>query len=101
MRRPPRSPPFPFTTSCRSVVPMVPPTWNDAARVEEYAERLQASSTPTAVAVSTLDVCAPAVDHGTDYYAHWGLTHFLLDGQDRKSTRLNSSHANISYAVFC
>src|SRR3712207_5498572 len=24
-----------------------------------------------------------------------------LDGQDRKSTRLNSSHANISYAVFC
>src|SRR3712207_2986032 len=25
----------------------------------------------------------------------------LLDGEDRKSTRLNSSHANISYAVFC
>src|SRR3712207_7741303 len=25
----------------------------------------------------------------------------LVDGQDRKSTRLNSSHANISYAVFC
>src|SRR3712207_8205667 len=25
----------------------------------------------------------------------------LLGGQDRKSTRLNSSHANISYAVFC
>src|SRR3712207_8410328 len=28
------------------------------------------------------------------------ITHFHLD-QDRKSTRLNSSHANISYAVFC
>src|SRR5258707_9157449 len=26
---------------------------------------------------------------------------FLVNGQDRKSTRLNSSHANISYAVFC
>src|SRR3712207_7067261 len=26
---------------------------------------------------------------------------FLTDAQDRKSTRLNSSHANISYAVFC
>src|SRR5258707_10349092 len=26
---------------------------------------------------------------------------FLLVGTDRKSTRLNSSHANISYAVFC
>src|SRR5258707_1975510 len=25
----------------------------------------------------------------------------LLDAGDRKSTRLNSSHANISYAVFC
>src|SRR3712207_8099080 len=27
--------------------------------------------------------------------------HEREDGQDRKSTRLNSSHANISYAVFC
>src|SRR3712207_7349725 len=27
--------------------------------------------------------------------------HVVLVGQDRKSTRLNSSHANISYAVFC
>src|SRR5258707_12879293 len=26
---------------------------------------------------------------------------FLEQGKDRKSTRLNSSHANISYAVFC
>src|SRR3712207_8844257 len=25
----------------------------------------------------------------------------LIEGEDRKSTRLNSSHANISYAVFC
>src|SRR3712207_7966320 len=25
----------------------------------------------------------------------------LINGKDRKSTRLNSSHANISYAVFC
>src|SRR3712207_7823767 len=27
--------------------------------------------------------------------------HRLADARDRKSTRLNSSHANISYAVFC
>src|SRR5258707_11537949 len=26
---------------------------------------------------------------------------FAIEGGDRKSTRLNSSHANISYAVFC
>src|SRR3712207_7294298 len=29
------------------------------------------------------------------------VTNILVDGADRKSTRLNSSHANISYAVFC
>src|SRR3712207_7710237 len=30
-----------------------------------------------------------------------GIKQFLAANQDRKSTRLNSSHANISYAVFC
>src|SRR5215203_4380002 len=30
-----------------------------------------------------------------------GPRHWLGPGRDRKSTRLNSSHANISYAVFC
>src|SRR3712207_8917837 len=30
-----------------------------------------------------------------------GTTGYELDFEDRKSTRLNSSHANISYAVFC
>src|SRR3712207_7805950 len=30
-----------------------------------------------------------------------GIEHYVLDLRDRKSTRLNSSHANISYAVFC
>src|SRR3712207_7195509 len=29
------------------------------------------------------------------------VTYRCISGQDRKSTRLNSSHANISYAVFC
>jgi len=65
------------------VVPMVPPTWNEPDRVEEYAQKLLNSSTPTAVAVSILDVCQPAMDNGTDYYAHWGITHFLLDGHHK------------------
>jgi hypothetical protein len=65
------------------VVPMVPPTWNESDRVEEYAENLLDSSTSTAVAVSILDVCQPAMDNGTDYYAHWGITHFLLDGHHK------------------
>lgn len=65
------------------VVPMVPPSWNDPARVAAYAEQLSTSSRPTAVAVTTLDVCAPAVDEGPDWYWHWGLTHFVLDGHHK------------------
>ncbi|MFB6674399.1 hypothetical protein ACFCWG_18730 [Streptomyces sp. NPDC056390] len=65
------------------VVPMVPPTWNDRERVEEYAEQMERGLVPTAVAVSTLDVCVPALDRSTDYYTHWGLTHFLLDGHHK------------------
>lgn len=65
------------------VVPMVPPTWNDADRVKAYAQKLLDSSEFTAVAVSIFDVCQPAMDHGTDYYAHWGITHFLLDGHHK------------------
>ena len=65
------------------VAPMVPPSWNDTATVTRHAEDLARSSRPTAVAVATLDVCAPAEDHGQDYYDHWGLTHFLLDGHHK------------------
>ncbi|MFD7710551.1 hypothetical protein [Streptomyces sp. NPDC059786] len=55
------------------VVPMVPPAWNDRDRVEEYSEFMGRGTVPTAVAVSTLDVCQPALDHlSTDYYQHWG-----------------------------
>lgn len=66
------------------VVPMVPPTWNDRARVQQYADLLETGTLPTAVAVSTLDVSQPAVDTGsTDYYEHWALTHFLIDGHHK------------------
>ena len=66
------------------VVPMVPPGWNERARVEHYRGAIVGGSAPTAVALSTLDVCAPAVEiEGGDYYAHWGLTHFLLDGHHK------------------
>jgi hypothetical protein len=44
------------------IVPMVPPSWNDLARVEEHRHRLSSSARPTAVAVSLLDVCQPAID---------------------------------------
>jgi hypothetical protein len=63
---------------------MVPPAWNDRATVAGYAEKLMTSATPTALALFTLDVCQPATyTASTDYYAHWGLTHFLLDGHHK------------------
>lgn len=66
------------------VVPMVPPGWNDEERVAEYAQSMEQGQVPTAVALSTLDVCQPAMDDdSTDYYVHWGLTHFLLDGHHK------------------
>src|SRR5438445_7205353 len=45
-------------------------------------------------------------NHGTAVAHRYLWKHFLVWGgnasrEDRKSTRLNSSHANISYAVFC
>src|SRR3712207_7326223 len=42
----------------------------------------------------------PAHSYGSDVFDLLDFEH-LIDPVDRKSTRLNSSHANISYAVFC
>src|SRR3712207_8541358 len=41
-----------------------------------------------------------AVAFEVDGLGVWGVAH-VVNIEDRKSTRLNSSHANISYAVFC
>src|SRR3712207_7759525 len=88
IRRPPRSTLFPYTTLFRSLL-----------------------------VVGTAAMLFPAIFHFTAERAHDPLltqheervsigTSFILLavyglGLDRKSTRLNSSHANISYAVFC
>ncbi|MFJ6700021.1 hypothetical protein ACIQM4_28775 [Streptomyces sp. NPDC091272] len=65
------------------VVPMVPPTWNESARVDEYVALMEQGTVPTAVAISTLDVCQSALGLADDPAAHWGLTHFLLDGHHK------------------
>src|SRR3712207_8849288 len=89
IRRPPRSTLFPYTTlfrSCRgaSVVIADADHVNDPASLATLAVRLGATSVQ-----ATPSYCAVLVTPGT---TSW---------RDRKSTRLNSSHANISYAVFC
>src|SRR3712207_7381680 len=78
IRRPPRSTLCPYTTLFRSVA---------GNRVIEGFRSLAGTTDPTTAAPGTI-----RGDLGRD----WGLA-----VQDRKSTRLNSSHANISYAVFC
>src|SRR3712207_7598637 len=92
IRRPPRSTLFPYTTLFRSRVPDYAPFkehfWYDWGPVF-YRGRLDGSAR----------VLCVASDPGpTERVA---MRTLVGDAGDRKSTRLNSSHANISYAVFC
>src|SRR3712207_7424198 len=83
IRRPPRSTLFPYTTLFRSL------------GVERVEDRLDQQQVGAAVdqAVGLLPVGGDQLVEGD--VAGAGVV------EDRKSTRLNSSHANISYAVFC
>src|SRR3712207_7212282 len=72
IRRPPRSTLFPYTTLFRS--------YNLYGHVQ-----------------GTVGKASPGVDDGV----HTAFNGDVSRAEDRKSTRLNSSHANISYAVFC
>src|SRR5438445_10083530 len=84
IRRPPRSTLFPYTTlfrsdyglkqGARADLQLLPvPTWEEALRLQPMPEKV------------------------------WFKGRLVAESSvvDRKSTRLNSSHANISYAVFC
>src|SRR3712207_8206941 len=90
IRRPPRSTLFPYTTLFRS-------------SLDHALQRLQcveavALQSPVADRQRFFDRRLQLVLHERPPPARRerGARH-----QDRKSTRLNSSHANISYAVFC
>src|SRR5437868_12898026 len=74
IRPPPRSTLFPYTTLFRS-------------------SHLGAWQIGTATLVSSLGDLTEGQD--------WGPSQSPTTNQDRKSTRLNSSHVSISYAVFC
>src|SRR5689334_24142540 len=65
--------------------------FNDPAATEIYTLSLH----------DALPICGGA--EGTEGWALiWGVWRSLVrHGRDRKSTRLNSSHSSISYAVFC
>src|SRR2546422_5120946 len=84
IRRPPRSTLFPYTTLFRSL-PVVPPTRERVERTLS-ATRRKPDELPQA----------------SDMLGVWKAPLRTRRGLgDRKSTRLNSSHGYISYAVFC
>src|SRR3712207_7718472 len=76
IRRPPRSTLFPYTTLFRSLVPTL-----------FFGSLTAAYPVPPSASVRASSATVMAADGRCR--------------TDRKSTRLNSSHANISYAVFC
>src|SRR2546426_4966070 len=77
IRRPPRSTLFPYTTLFRSI----------------------AGALSAALAAAAAPAQQPTA--GDSAYARTEAKIPMRDGVDRKSTRLNSSHLVISYAVFC
>src|SRR3712207_7768720 len=79
IRRPPRSTLFPYTTLFRSAVHHEV----DLDAGDGHPQRVQLGEVPGQAGAQPVEVGGGE---------HVG---------DRKSTRLNSSHANISYAVFC
>src|SRR2546422_7210062 len=89
IRRPPRSTLFPYTTLFRSV--------------ENLRAILRAHV--VVLPVQRRGIVHPSFDQTRlherfEIPAMAGMVHFF-QGKDRKSTRLNSSHGYISYAVFC
>src|SRR3712207_8472441 len=90
IRRPPRSTLFPYTTLFRSASNHE----RDHAGIAEHAEGYDVEVRDAAADYAMLALQGPR--------ARAILAERLDEGEaDRKSTRLNSSHANISYAVFC
>src|SRR2546430_7303422 len=82
IRRPPRSTLFPYTTLFRSL----------------YCNDLVGSLRVTRL---TLALFEPAVAQPDHLIERRRAVSACLHALDRKSTRLNSSHSQISYAVFC
>src|SRR3712207_7941195 len=86
IRRPPRSTLFPYTTLFRSQAS------GASAKHASRKDDNNRSGPDGLGAGGGVDLLEEDAD---------GVVDVLAGREDRKSTRLNSSHANISYAVFC
>src|SRR3712207_7086332 len=101
IRRPPRSTLFPYTTLFRSSRIIVL-TMFDNLRYLQVLSKLgiDAYIHKSSSSEELLATIEAASRHPGEGNVVVSMPHGLLE-RDRKSTRLNSSHANISYAVFC
>src|SRR3989475_3165590 len=90
IRRPPRSTLFPYTTLFRS--PALPAQPGEQPVILALLQ-------PASVALADGPAVARGLGHRADIEADDDAA--VADIGDRKSTRLNSSHSQISYAVFC
>src|SRR2546427_3684377 len=93
IRRPPRSTLFPYTTLFRSG--LVQQVLLECGRQNAHAQRLAQDQHVAGPGVGIALHLAGVDDADADQAVDG------LDRVDRKSTRLNSSHSQISYAVFC
>src|SRR3712207_8950167 len=91
IRRPPRSTLFPYTTLFRSK------EWREHPLFDMIRQTYLLVSERLLGSVDALE----GVDPKTREKLRFTAKAFVDAMSDRKSTRLNSSHANISYAVFC
>src|SRR3712207_8585395 len=95
IRRPPRSTLFPYTTLFRSPRERVLAVRLDGCREGQHLVLGARHGRHAGYGRLALRQGPGLVEEHGIHRAH------ALQGEDRKSTRLNSSHANISYAVFC
>src|SRR3712207_7598519 len=98
IRRPPRSTLFPYTTLFRSIDAWRFVGMNGMAQVD--LDVRQNRHRPLEELGPMADDVLGAVLHRLRLEGRVADPRFMR-AEDRKSTRLNSSHANISYAVFC
>src|SRR3989440_3965642 len=91
IRRPPRSTLFPYTTLFRSWFK----AWTKSGQIVEYGN----TSDSRIEAQGKSSVRVWAVNKIADTSSNYVMVAYAEE--DRKSTRLNSSHDQISYAVFC
>src|SRR5690606_42046149 len=95
---PPRSPPFPYTTLFRSVPGYVDRT---GVHIPVVGDLPLACAATCSASVRVQQMGVEAAVRGDVTLLKQAMLHDPLVAADRKSTRLNSSHVKISYAVFC